>query len=439
MTTPHDPDDRELDALLRQPTERLAPTAHTWDDITRRARRRKWAKASLAVAAGVAVVAGAVPAVIAVHGTGGDGGDQTLQQVASQQTSPQPNSTMASPRPVPVLSSTAATPAATLNGYTPISVSFDSQSEGWLWGSTTHLGPGVIAHTVTDGASWLRMPSAPPVNATDPEGGGDYAIRFATGDIGYVFGSQTFITQDKGQSWQPMSFPGRVVDLEAMNQRVWALVTTCSTCKTMRLYGAAAAAPTAFTAVRGVPLLRGMPGDLESGYGSIAVDGTSVYVMAGSAALWASPDGVKWVKATNPCGPADDFANAVSAWSPSGVAAGCGSSPAAGDQGKQVFESTNRGSTWTQLPSPSTAGELTSVSAGTQDHVIVGVSMGAGYVTNDRGQHWVLSPTHGVNLSFVGFISDNHVVGVPSTASGQGGFLTSHSAGQTWHLTSFPH
>jgi hypothetical protein len=72
MTRPPNDRDRELDALLRQPGERLSPPDGSWALVTKRARRRKWAKASLSIAAVIVVIAGAVPAIIAVRGNSND-------------------------------------------------------------------------------------------------------------------------------------------------------------------------------------------------------------------------------------------------------------------------------------------------------------------------------------------------------------------------------
>jgi photosystem II stability/assembly factor-like uncharacterized protein len=253
-----------------------------------------------------------------------------------------------------------------------------------------------------------------------------------------VFGTKLFLSQNAGQTWRPVTMPGRVVDLETMNNRVWALVRTCTTCTTLRLYGATVEDPTHFAVVRDLPILQASASAIDGASGSIAVNHAAVFVVVGASSLWSSPDGVSWVSETNPCPPKDNFANAVSAWSPIGIVAACGGEPAAGSELKRVYESANSGATWVALPDPATAGSPTSLSAGTPQDVILGVSMGNGYVTNDRGKNWAPSQTHGVNLGFVGFINTTHVVGLPGTDVAQRAFLTSYNAGRTWIVRRFP-
>lgn len=430
-------DEHDVDALLRRPAERLTPPDGTWEQVARRARRRRWAKATLGVVAGVVVVAGAIPAVIAVRH---DSNDQSLQ-IASPS-----NSGRARPGPShsPIATSSArpsaveepSTPTGPA-GFTPTSVSFVSQTVGWAWGSTTHFGPGVVAQTRDGGQTWTAL-AAPQVHMTDPGGSGDYGIRFANGELGYVFGTKLFMTPDAGQRWQPVALPGRVIDLETMNHRVWALVQPCTSCTTLRLYGATTAAPSAFTPVRGVPDLAAPAHSLDGREGTIVVARSAVYVMAGSSALWASADGTSWNRVQDPCSANHGFADAVSAWRPNGLVAVCGGEASAGTESKKVFESMNGGANWSTLPAPPDAGYPTSVSAGTPADVVIGLSDGPGYVTNDAGRTWSTTRPRNVNLSFVGFISHTRIVGVPSTDVPQRAFLQSDDAGRNWAVTSFP-
>jgi hypothetical protein len=427
-------DDRDLDALLRQPTERLAPPDGSWELISRRARRRKWVKASVGVAAGVVVVAGAVPAVIAVRDTSNN------QTLAVKSPTIAAHRSSATPAPVPVLSAPASPSApqpSSLAGFTPTSVSFVSQTAGWLWGSTSHFGPGIVAHTGDGGRDWSALP-APAIGSTDPAGDGDYGIRFADGATGYVFGSALFVTQDAGQDWRPVDLPGRVIDLETMNNRVWALVSTCTGCDSLHLYGATVDDPTHFAPVPGVPVLRGSADAIDGMQGEIAVHNTSVFVMTGGASLWSSADGVSWQPQANPCPPGDDFADALSAWSSSGLVAVCGGEPSAGQEQKLAFESSDSGADWTAVPAPPPNGYAAALSAGTARDVVLGTTHEAGgFVTINGGRSWALANTGAINLSFVGFISATRAVALPDPNDETAAFLTSDDAGRSWTVMRF--
>jgi photosystem II stability/assembly factor-like uncharacterized protein len=429
--------DLDLDTLLRQPVERLSPPEGIWEQVSRRARRRRWAKAGLGVAASVVVVAGALPAVIAVRH---DSSDQSLRvQEPSGSRAPRPSpshSTKATESPRPSAVTAPAVPTGPA-GFTPTSVSFVSQTVGWLWGSTTHFGHGVVAQTRDGGQTWSAV-GAPPVDATDPGGSGDYGIRFANGELGYVYGTKLFLTADGGRRWAPVALPGRVVDLETMNHRVWALVRPCTSCATLRLYGASTLRPQRFRPVPGVPDITASRSSYDGEDGTIAVAHTAVYVMVGSSALWTSPDGMAWTHEPDPCTSSYGFADALSAWTSNGLVAVCGGQPSAGSEPKRVFESLDSGTDWSALPSPPTAGYPTSVSAGSAADVIVGLSRGPGYATNNAGRTWSSTRTRHANLSFAGYISDTRIVGVPSSDTMQRAFLSSDDAGRDWSLTAFP-
>jgi photosystem II stability/assembly factor-like uncharacterized protein len=423
-----------IDALLRESTDPLGPPDGAWERINRRARRRKWGKAGLAVAAGLVIVAGAVPSALAVRHSSDN---QTLEFTNNNTPTPGPAQHTIAPAP----STPPSTPPATqsgnqLAGFVPTSVSFVSQSVGWLWGSTAHFGPGVIAKTTDGGLTWTRA-AAPPVTATDPAGAGDSGIRYATGEVGYVFGTHTYFTRDAGLHWHSLHLPGRVVDVEAMNGRVWALVDTCSGCGTLHLYGAADTAPATFTAVAAVPPLTGIRHASAENPGTIAVNGASVYVMAGRA-LWFSPDGTNWLQVRMPCTRANQFLDTISAWSPNGVAAVCGGEPSAGQESKTAYESIDHGLIWTELAAPPSAGYPAALSAGSSNNILLGTNDGGGALTSNAGQTWAPARTHAVRLSFVGFISPLHVVGLADPNDGSRVFLSSSDAGQTWSTTSFP-
>jgi hypothetical protein len=433
-------DERDLEALLRQPTERLAPPDGSWELVSRRARRRKWAIAGAGGAAVMVILAGAVPAVLAVRH---NSNNQTLALktpiIAAHRTSGKQAPSPVQSTPPTIASSSAAVtaPPSNLAGFIPTSVSFVSQNVGWLWGARSHRGLGVVARSTDGGGTWSKV-TAPPVEATDPQGGGDFGIRFADGTTGFVFGTRLFVTKDAGARWTLVTLPGPVVDLEAMNQRIWALVRSCTSCRALTLYGTSVSDPAGLAPVPGVPALQAARDAIEGSVGSIAVNGTAVYVMVGRDPVWSSPDGVSWTSTASPCPAGSDFATAISAWSPTGVAAVCGAQPSAGQETKQVFESTDSTVSWSALPSPPPNGYPAALTAGTSADLILGTTHEAGgFFTSDAGAMWTATATNNVNLSFAGFISTSHVVALPDPNDSSPAFLSSIDAGQTWTVTRF--
>jgi photosystem II stability/assembly factor-like uncharacterized protein len=434
------PDERDLDALLRQPGERLSPPDGSWEQISRRANRRKWAKASLATAAAVVVVAGAVPAVIAVRHNNSGGGDQTVQILASKTMSP-PSTHGSSPRPAPALPTTPALIHSTVPGFFPDSLSFISQTHAFAWGSIGGSKLGAIATTIDGGATWRELPAPMVDNGFDVSNGGGAQIRFASGKLGFVYGSQLWETQDRGNTWFQVRAPGYVDDLEAMHGRIWALVQRGNL---VRLYSATTADPT-LQLVHAIGAQRAVQGGAAiPGTASIAVDGNSVDVLIGSSGFWSTPDGTNWTQLVDPCQSGPKGSNVqtslVSASTDTALIAACGYNISTGAEDKLVHVSFNAGATWTLTKAqPADAGYLQTLAAGTQTDAILGTSRGGAQVTYDGGATWTSDQPSGIDLSFVGFISDHHIVALADRSDEtQGAFASSRDAGRHWVVTRFP-
>jgi hypothetical protein len=431
VSTPRDDRDLDLDALLRQPTERLAPPDGSWELVARRARRRKWAKASASVAAGLIVLAGAVPAVIAVRH---NSDDQTLQ-IASPKPSHQLTGGPKSPRPIPVVStaspavSATSAPPVSLAGFKPVSLSFISPDVGFL------VGPGVksavVARTTDDGSTWTGLSSV-------PVDGNNVGIRFANGSYGYVFGKQLYMTSDGGTSWTPEQSPGYIQDLETMKGVVWATVSKCANCRTVQLYEAPVGDPN-FQPVTKVGTL---PGDDST----LVVSSRAVYVMGQNkntqqGVLWWSPNGTKWTQRTDPC--AGYAMGTFAAWSTNGLAALCDQGPD-GSKPAVVRESDNHGKSWTTVattpdndPGMITAGSSTSL-------VVSPFASVGGPLVTARGNSATNSPLHFTSVQtgtpsvgFVGFIDIAHVVAISSPIGSDSAFMTSTDGGLHWSVHTF--
>lgn len=438
MNTPRD--DHDLDALLRQPTERLAPPDGSWELVIRRARRRRWAKASASVAACLVVVAGAVPAVIAVRHNSSD--DQTLGIAASA--GPHSARPSAGVQPAPKVSSTSPAPAVptSLAGFVPKSLSFISQDVGFLWGSVGTSHRGVVARTLDDGAHWTELP-APKVDDTvgTTGNGGDGQIRFGrfgNTTVGFVYGAKYFVTTDAGASWTQYVSPGYIDDLETMAGKVWALARTSQLSSTVRLYSATLGDP-ALRRVPGVAPMSGPPG-----VDSIAVNDRSVDVIVGSSTFLTSPGGVRWNAGKDPCQPQAGLGNVESTLLTTlnlgVVITGCGYNENAGAEDKRIFVTANAGKRWTPTTSnPLTSGYLENLAAGTTQDLIIGTTGGGAQITHDGGKTWQPLTANGAALGFVGFIDIHHIVAAAAPAeSTVGAFANSTDTGKSWAVMPFP-
>jgi hypothetical protein len=412
-------DDNDLDALLRQPTERLAPPDGSWELVSRRAQRRKWAKASASVAAGVVIVAGAVPAVIAVrHSDHSGGGNQSI--ALANPTSHRAQSPFSTKKASPAPPS-ATTPAVSLAGFRPQSSTFISPTEGFLIGPASD--GAVVAKTLDGGRNWSPLASLP-VN------GNNVGIRFAHGPNGYVFGQVYDVTGDGGLSWQTYTPPGYIRDLETMNDQIWATVSRCALCKSVRLWHGTVADPTLHPVAD--------VGTLPGNEATLVLSTDAVYLMVHDGAtqqgqLWWSRNGTTWVKRTDPCD--GRVAATFAAWSINGLAAVCGDRT--GGAASAVFESATHGNHW-NLTGHVAVSDPAAIAAGSQTALIVsqGGDNGAPYVSTDGGVHFTATPTGTTSMGFVGFIDPMHVVALSSAFGTDHAFLFSYNAGLTW--TTYP-
>jgi photosystem II stability/assembly factor-like uncharacterized protein len=435
-------DDDDLEALLRQQPERLDAPEGSWTQITRRAHRRKWAKATLSVAAGLIVLAGAVPAVIAVRH---NSDDQTIQEAGTPTTTATLPTSSQKPAPIPAVSTTPTPPVSTsLDGFIPDSVSFVSQTDGYAWGRISGSTTGVVAHTVDGGSTWTRL-AAPPVTDSFARDdlAGDGQIRFGSGSVGFIYGAKYFVTSDGGTTWVPYSSPGYIDDLETISGQVYALVRPSKHSPDVSLYSASVTDPT-LRQVPGVGVMQSVPGadSVAVNDGGTVGSPPSVAVIAGSSSFYYSPNGTTFYPRQNPCVSNAQLGNPQSALLTTlnlrGVVAACGYNIGGGGEDKRVFITTSAGRSWTQTTNPSAAGTLQTLAAGTGTDFILGTTRGA-QITHNGGSTWIADPANGNALSFVGFISLAHVVALTdrSASTGAGGFAWSTNTGKTWTVHNF--
>jgi photosystem II stability/assembly factor-like uncharacterized protein len=400
--------DDDLDDLLRGHSEPLQPPAGSWESVRRRARRRKAAKLAGAVLATAVIVGGGVVPTVLIHNT------HTNEQRLTVAAVP----TTASPAtPVDTVHTDAGLP-----GFQPRSVSFVSQTVGFMLGSDAGSAA-TIVKTVDGGSTWTVLAQLPGVTGSE-------GIRFATGEIGFVFGALTYLTTDGGLSWSPQPSPGYIGDLETVNgHTIYALGSACATCQPVSVYRATTTA-VGLKRIRHVPSLTG---DV-----SLSVNNTAVYVLVTAprrtGTIWYTPNGTTWSSTPSPC---RLTTGAVSQWGTNGVTVACAA--ASDGHGKQVFVSVDGGVSFTPVPTrPAAAGTVTSMSATSADNIIIATPDGF-EVTTDGGSDWALrGPALTGGAGFVGFISLTHVVALPADPTTDPYFMTSDDAGRTWTTTRFP-
>jgi photosystem II stability/assembly factor-like uncharacterized protein len=392
----------DFESLLRSRDDELAAPPGTWESISRRGRRRRRTKTILASAAGVAVIAGLTPVALAVHHSSSD---QQLQVAAPRQ-SDSPDAFGAAPNDVVVH------PALSL--LVPASVSFVTQTEGWVTGSLEVAGgtvAGGLGRTTNGGASWSIEVPRPA-----PEG----TVRFADSDQGFSFGSAYQSTNDGGLTWQTLPSPGYIADLETSNGVVWALVRSCVLCERLRLFQATLTSPQLVRVAAVKPI-----GSLDA---ALTLRGHAIYVSGGKD-MWATDDdGYSWRHEVNPClGDSQAFA----AWSATGLAAEC--TPVRGIG--SIFESVDSGRHWTNIANvPRVRAAVGTLSAGTANDLLVTTGLGAPYITHVHGHRWSRADVPGI-VTFAAYISDSHIVGL--TSGTLPAFVTSYDGGRSWSETAY--
>ena len=256
MTDHRDP----IEAWLSADVELLPPRPGTFERVRRRARRRK-AIRTLSAAGGAAVIVVAVVTLPQVAGSLWPG-QPSANKVNSATASPgtksaggsrnaSPTSTVSAPHQQgQPLSSASSGPQPPVS-FEPTSVSFVGPRTGAV------LGQGgkacarglctAIAGTRDFGSNWSAM--AAPATGAPNGSSGVSQIRFLNLRDGWAYGPALYVTHDGGATWRPDSaLPGRVIDLGAVGDRVFALSASCagqgrafaSGCTNFALYSAPA-------------------------------------------------------------------------------------------------------------------------------------------------------------------------------------------------------
>src|SRR6516165_7008976 len=251
----------DIDTWLETRVTPLQPHPGTFEQIRRRARRRKAGRAALTAAGAVVVLAGAitVPRLILNGPAGSTPVAQQGPTTPAQRSSTGPGKTTGTGTPRPdhktAAPATAAPPPVPPN-FAASSVTFVSPYTGWVIGQAGtpgHCGPPKaydctsVAIPNDRGRTWHGSPA--PVTGAPNGGTGAGQIRSLDGVSAWAFGPQLYATHDGGHTWTHIPTHGmRVTDLETVAGIVYAVWAKCAStgadfaagCTTFSLYSSPA-------------------------------------------------------------------------------------------------------------------------------------------------------------------------------------------------------
>jgi len=407
----------DIDTWLEERVTPLLPRPGTFEQVRKRARRRKLGQAAMAVAGAAVVVAGAivVPRLILAGHAGG------TPAVAVGPTTPLPRPTPRSARPTSpgspqARSATPTSPPAQATvppNFAASSVTFVSTSTGWVIGQAGtpgHCGPPdpyictSLAATADAGATWRGMPA--PVTGAPDGGGGVSQVRSLDGVHGWAFGPQLYATHDGGQHWARIATQGmRVTGLETVNGVAFAIWAVCAgtgpdfaaDCTSFSLYSSPAGQDD-WTPVSGATGLSDPAGAAASA--QLVLTGTQGYLLAPggelisgritSLARWRAVTTPPGVPVKLPCAPhASETAGhplrAMLASTGPGLALLCADQGSGGTQAKTLYYSADRGRTWASAGPAPAPGIAMSLSGTPDGPVLVATSDGIDVSANAPG------------------------------------------------------
>jgi hypothetical protein len=478
----HDPLDRWLGEQVRP----LPPPPGTFELITRRARRRKVRKALISVASAAAVAAAvgiAVPVGMSLNvgppSANGQvaAGERPASSAAQSSLSSRADQTAGSTTAPATSPAANATTGKAATGYlppnfTPVSVTWDSLSTGWVMGPAgtpgqcANANPDIctsIARTDDGGQTWHGLPAPDTIS---PGGStGVTGLRFLNASDGWAFGPELWATSDGGESWHKVDTGGAAVtDLETSNGSAFALFGDCPStgatltgCTSYTLMTAAAGSDQ-WTRVAGVPAGltagRGAAGSaVLTLAGPTSATVATGYLVAPDGTLYAGPlDGGTWHQAgTLPCKPGSAAAGGLPSqlWlTPAGPASSgadrLGLVCTGTGAGSVAYLSANGGASWTKQTAPGTAhlGQPESLTALNDGTLILATETSSGaaggiYVLSPGASQWRRSTLSDPSEAAHGF----SYVGMTSTTQGvalSGGTVhavwTTTDGGGTWQL-----
>jgi hypothetical protein len=460
----------DIDTWLQERVTPLLPHPGTFEQIRRRARRRKLGRATLTAAGAVVVLAGAitVPRLILSGGFGGAPTALSRSSTPVQRSSPSPAGSAQTGTSGPDATSSTPTPPSlppVPPNFAASSVTFVSTSTGWVIGQAGtpgHCGPPnpdictSVAATDDGGSTWHGVPA--PISGLPDGGTGVSQIRSLDGVSGWAFGPQLYATHDGGQRWKAVPTHGmRVTDLETVNGIVFALWAQCARtgadfaadCTTFSLYSSPAGHDdwSPVPGVTGLQASGGAPGSAQ-----LVLTGTRGYLMTPGGQLFSGPvtRPARWRTVTTvlgvpvslPCAPgaAETGGHPLQAMLAStgpGLVLLCADQATGNQQSKTLYYSANGGRSWSPAGPAPGRGVAMSLSGTPGGPVLVATSSGIDVSVNAPGPSGTLTwgTARGVTApdgySYVGMTTSQQGVAVPANVSMDAVWFT-YDGGAHW-------
>ena len=465
-----DPRD-DIDTWLEERVTPLLPRPGTFEQVRKRARRRKVGQAAMAVAGAAVVVAGAivVPRLVLPGHVGGAPVAQSRSTTPAQQNSPSPAKASSSGTAGPEDGSATPTASPTSDlvppNFAASSVTFVSPYIGWVIGQAGtpgHCGPPdpnictSLARTSDSGHTWHGIPA--PVTGAPDGGTGVSQIRSLDGVHGWAFGPQLYATHNGGVSWARIPTHGmRVTGLETVSGVAFAIWARCAgtgadfaaDCTSFSLY-ASPAGQDAWAPVAGVTGL-GMSGGAPAS-AQLVLTGSRGYLLAPggqlfsgsvtSRAHWHPVTSARGAPVTLPCAPGTAEAGghplqAMLASTGPGLALLCAGQGSGGTQAKNLYYSADGGRTWNRAGLAPAQGTAMSFSGSPDGPVMVATNDGIDVSTSAPGNgtvSWRTAPGAGApgGYSYVGMTTARQGVAVPVNVGLDAVWFT-YDGGAHWH------
>jgi hypothetical protein len=311
--------------------------------------------------------------------------------------------------------------------FDPTSITFAGTDGAWVIGQAGTPGDCAtayctsIAMTNDTGQTWQGVPA--PVTGAPDGGSGVSGIRFLGMEYGWAFGPQLWQTTNGGQTWSPVATGGRrVIDLEAVGTRAFALFATCTGtgadfaggCTSFKLEQTVAGSGT-WTELGPELTYGGQPASAQ-----LVLTGSQGYLLAPDGTIFSWPVGgsgsLQQVTRRVACLPGTGQASGqpsgalLAAGTPDDLAEVC-------NQSGKVFSSSDAGSQWTSgiaLPGTGTASSISENDDGT---VVVATTTGIEVL---QGGSWQAATLNGGTtapsggFSYVGMTTTDQGVALPA-------------------------
>jgi hypothetical protein len=472
---PRGGDRDRIDTWLEEPVKPLLPPQGAFEQIRKRARRRKLKQAGVSAAGAVLLVAVgvAVPRLVIPHlgarhlvASSNTPVPHTHPVAPPTTITTPPSSEATAPTPIHTTPPPSTPPPAPGN-FQVSSVTFVGTGTGWVIGQAGrpgHCGPPdpdtctSIARTDDAGRSWYGVPA--PVTGAPHGSRGVGQLRFLNTQDGWAFGPELWATSDGGQHWTRIATHGmRVVSLETSDGHafaVWAhcggsLVGLAVGCTGYSLYTSAAGSDT-WTPVPGAA---GLSVGSAPGAASLVLTGGNVYLFTPDGKLLSGPDtgAGPMTAATSggtptdaPCSPRlgalsgqpSQALLAATGSSGSGLLLLCPGVAAGGAQHKVLYYSSDGGGSWQHVGTAPRAGVATSLSGTPAGGVVLATSRGI-EVAGSPGAAWqqAANATPPGGFGYVGMTTSEQGVAVPARTSLHGVWFT-YDGGQSWRESRVP-